>query len=138
MDTVTVEVVKEVAPPLPAGDTATICLSNGMPAPILITASGDTLVGEARVSLKAVRPILAFAGTYAEQWPDTVRFERRVYRRSGVARKRDCDELKHVGEHNGVAIYADVTAPQPLPAISVPVRAGFFQTYTLPTPARRR
>lgn len=138
VDTVTVEVFKEVAAALPTGDSATICLSTGMPAPVLIAANGDTLIGDARISLKNARPVLSFAGTYAEQWPDTVRFERRVYRRSGVVVKRDCDELKHVGEHRGVPIFAEVTAPNPLPAIVVPVRAGVFQNYRLPTPARRR
>lgn len=134
----TVTIVHEVAPALPEGDTTTICLSNGMPAPVLLAANGDTLIGDARVSLKSVRPVLTFAGSYAEQWPDTVRFEKRVYRLSGVVVKRECDELKHVGEHNGVPIFAEITAPQPLPAIVVPVRAGYFQNYRLPTPARRR
>lgn len=138
VDTVTVTVVREVAPQLPTGDSATICLSTGMPAQVLVAANGDTLIGDARISLTDARPILAFAGTYAEQWPDTVRFERRVYRRSGVVVKRACDELKHVGEHHGVPIFAEVTAPSPLPAIVVPVRAGVFQNYRLPTPARRR
>jgi hypothetical protein len=139
VDTVVVTTVKDITPALPTGDTATVCLSTGMPVAVLIAANGDTLVSDARVSVKIVRPILDFAGRYAEQWPDTVRFERRVYRRRGVVAKRACDELKHVGEHNGVPIFADVTAPQPLPAIVVPVRPGAFQTYALPTqPARRR
>ena len=140
-DTVTVTDTVRVpaAAVLPTGDSATICLSTGMPVPVVIAADGDTLVGDARVSVRSVRPILDFAGRYAEQWPDTVRFERRVYRRRGVVAKRACDELKHVGEHNGVPIFADVTAPQPLPAIVVPVRPGAFQTYALPTqPVRRR
>lgn len=136
VDTVTVTIVRDVA--LPTGDSATICLSTGMPAPVLIAANGDTLIGAARISLKNARPVLSFAGSYAGQWPDTVRFERRVYRRSGVVVKRNCDELKHVGEHHGVPIFAEVTAPNPLPAIVVPVRAGVFQNYRLPTPARRR
>jgi hypothetical protein len=139
VDTLTVTTVRDVTPPLPAGDTATVCLSTGMPVPVLIAANGDTLVGDARVSVKSVRPALDFAGRYAEQWPDTLHFEKRVYRRRGVVAKRTCDEFKHVGEHNGVPIFADVTAPQPLPAIVVPVRPGAFQTYVLLTqPARRR
>jgi hypothetical protein len=140
-DTVRVTVTDTVmqAARLPSGDSATVCLSTGMPVTVLVTASGDTLIGDARVSVKSVRPILDFAGRYAEQWPDTVRFEKRVYRRRGVVAKRMCDELKHVGEHEGVPIFAEVTAPQPLPAIVVPVRPGTFQTYALPTqPARRR
>ena len=137
-DTVTVTDTVIRLPSPPTGDTATVCLSTGMPAQVLVTATGDTLIGEARVSIRSLRPILDFAGNYAEQWPDTVRFERRVYRKRGVVGRRMCDELKHVGEHNGVPIFAEVTAPQPLPAIVVPVRPGSYQTYALPTPARRR
>ncbi|MGQ0561334.1 MAG: hypothetical protein ACT443_05615 [Gemmatimonadota bacterium] len=134
----TVTVVKEVAPPLPEGDSAELCLSTGMTAQVRITPQGDTLIGAARVNLATLRPVLDFAGAYAQEWPDTVRFERRLYRKSGVVAKRTCDELKQVGEQRGVPIFAEVTAPQGLPAIEVPVRPGAFQTYTIPERSRRR
>ncbi|MGQ0814478.1 MAG: hypothetical protein ACT4O1_08425 [Gemmatimonadota bacterium] len=134
----TVTITREVVPPLPVGDTAEVCLSTGMSARVLVAANGDTLIGDARVRLSTVRPVLAFAGAYMEQPADTMRFERRLYRKSGVVAKRMCDELKQVGDYHGIPVFADVTAPAALPAIAVPVKPGFFQTYTVPTPARRR
>lgn len=134
----TVEVVREVAPPLPAGDTVLICLSNGRSVEVLVSETGDTLIGDARINLRSVRPVLGFAGNYAQPEPDTVRFEKRLYRRAGVAMKRDCDELKNVGDVGGIPVFAEVTAPQSLPAILLPVRPGVFQNYMTTAPARRR
>jgi len=138
----TVVVTKEVAPPLPAGDSAEICLSTGIPARVMVTSTGDTLIGEQRIKLSAVRPLLSFEGQYARglSWferSDTIRFERRVYRKLSGPRKRMCDELKRVGDYQGVPIFAEVTAPQPLPGIEIPVAPGLFQTYTTPVPRRR-
>jgi hypothetical protein len=138
----TVIVTKEVPPPLPTGDSVEICLSTGMPVSVLVSSAGDTLVGPERVKLNAVRPVLSFQGAYADghSWferGDTIRFERRVYRKLGRPRKRACDELKHVGEYRGISIFAEVTAPQPLPGIEIPVVPGEFQTYTTPVPRRR-
>jgi hypothetical protein len=135
----TVTIVKEAPPPpLPAGDSADLCLSNGMTATVRITTTGDTLIGDARIPVSTLRPAMSFAGVYAEQWPDTVRFEKRLYRKHGLVKKKACDELKHVGVLAGVPVFAEVTAPQPLPMIMIPVRPGGFQDYVLPTPARRR
>jgi hypothetical protein len=136
----TVTIVKEAPPPPPppAGDSADICLSNGMTAIVRITAARDTLIGDARIPISSVRPTLSFAGAYAQQWPDTVRFEKRLYRRHGLVKRKTCDELKNVGELMGIPVFAEVTAPQPLPMIIIPVRPGGFQDYVLPTPARRR
>jgi hypothetical protein len=137
----TVTVVKEVPappPPLAAGDSVDICLSTGMTAIVHITAARDTLIGDARIPISAVRPSLSFAGAYAQQWPDTVRFEKRLYRKHGVVKRKTCDELKNVGELMGIPVFAEVTAPQPLPMIIIPMRPGGFQDYVLPTPARRR
>ena len=135
----TVTIVKEAPPPpLPAGDSADICLSNGMTAIVRITAARDTLIGDARIPISAVRPTLSFAGAYAQQWADTVRFEKRLYRKHGLVKRKTCDELKNVGDLMGVPVFAEVTAPQPLPVIIIPVRPGGFQDYMLATPARRR
>lgn len=135
----TVTVTKEVAAPLPTGDTATVCLSTGVPVQVLVSARGDTLVGDARIPIKAVRPILSFQGEYASDhdWyerADTLRFDNRLYRRAGMARKRDCDELKLVGDYKGVPLFADVTAAQKLPMIVVPVSPGIFQPFMVTTP----
>ena len=130
----TVTVTKEVPPPLPRGDSTDICLSNGMTARVLVSANGDTLIGDARVRLREVQPVLAFAGSYAadQDWytrTDTIRFENKVYRQAGGAMKRACDELKLVGDYRGVSVFASVTEPQGLPTIVLPVRPGMFQNY---------
>lgn len=138
----TVVVTKEVAPPLPTGDSTEICLSTGMPAHVLISARGDTLIGDARVRIKDVRPLLTFAGAYAadEEWfaRDTLRFDKRLYRKAGMVQRRICDELKEVGRFEGVPLFAEVTAMARVPMILVPVRPGLFQPYTVPLPPPRR
>jgi hypothetical protein len=130
----TVTVTQTVAPPLPEGRAAEVCLSNGLTVQIHVAANGDTLIGERRVPIKDLRPAVTFAGVYAAhaEWyrrGDVVKFERRDYRRSGVERARVCDELKLVGEHQGVPVFAEVTAPQLLPMLIIPVRPGMYQDY---------
>jgi hypothetical protein len=138
----TVTITKEVAPPLPTGDTASICLSTGMTVQVLVNSTGDTLIGDARVKLSEVRSVLSFAGNYAadKSWygRDTLRFETRLYRKFGMEKKRACDELKEVGAYQGVPVFAEVEAPGILPAIVLPVRPGKFQTYNAATTPRRR
>lgn len=142
----TVTITKEVPPPLPAGDSVEVCLSTGYPARVRISAKGDTLIGEQRVPLSSLKPVLAFAGSYAAgaSWfttSDTVRFDRRLYGKAGAPRTRACDELKLVGSYQGVPVFAEVTAPQLLPAILLPIRPGQFQLYTtsaVPRSARSR
>jgi hypothetical protein len=130
----TVTVTQTVEPPLPEGRPAEICLSTGVTAQIHIAANGDTLIGEKRVRLSELRPALTFPGVYAGEraWfvrADVISFERSRYRRAGVDRARACDELKLVGEHDGVPVFAEVTAPQLLPMIVIPVRPGVYQDY---------
>jgi len=138
----TVTVTREVAPPLPAGDTVELCLSNGMTVKVLVTAEHDTLVGDARASLRQLRPVLSFAGAYAaeQSWfsADTVRLENRLYRKAGAERAFTCDELKEVGSYQGVPVFARVEEMSDLPYIVLPVRAGIFQPYTTPQTTRRR
>ena len=129
----TVTVTQTVAPPLPEGQPAEVCLSTGVTAQVLIAANGDTLIGEQRVPLRELRP-LTFPGVYAggSEWfrrGDVVSFDKRRYRRAGVERVRACDELKLVGEYQGVPVFAEITAPQVLPLIIIPVRPGAYQDY---------
>jgi hypothetical protein len=130
----TVTVTQTVEPPLPEGRPAEICLSNGITAQVHVAANGDTLIGDKRVRMQDLRPAVSFAGVYAQnmEWyrrGDVVTFERRNYRRSGVERARACDELKLVGDHRGVPVFAEVTAPQILPMLIIPVRPGVYQDY---------
>lgn len=140
----TVVVTREAPPPsLPDGDSVEICLSTGASVSVRVAANGDTLVGDQRVALSSVRPVLGFAGAYASglSWfdrVDTVRFESRLYKKLGRPVRRACDELKRVGDHGGVPVFAEVTAPQVLPQIEIPVHPGMFQTYIGPAPRRRR
>lgn len=132
VDTVTVTQVVE--PPLPEGTPTEICLSTGVTAQVHISATGDTLVGEKRIPLSQLRPAFSFAGAYAQDRPwyqrnEVIRFDRRDYYRAGAPVIRSCDELKLVGEHNGVPLFAEVTAPQILPVLIVPIRPGVFQDY---------
>jgi hypothetical protein len=130
----TVTVTQTVEPPLPEGRAAEVCLSNGITAQIHIAENGDTLIGEKRVPIRDLRPAVAFAGSYAQNtdWyrrGDVVKFDRRDYQRAGVERARVCDEMKLVGEYGGVPIFAEVTAPQILPMVIIPVRPGVYQDY---------
>ena len=133
----TVTVTKEVAAPLPNGDTTTICLGNGMPVTVRV-AGADTLIGERRVKLKDVSPALAWAGIYVSPAPDSIHFEKRVYRKMGAPVHHGCDELKEVGLYNGASVFAVVDAPNNLPVIMLPVRPDFFQHYAPETPRKRR
>ena len=130
----TVTVTQTIEAPLPEGRPVEICLSTGVTTQIHIAANGDTLIGEKRVLLRELRPALTFPGEYAgeREWfrsGDVVNFERSNYRRAGVDRERACDELKLVGHHEGVPVFAEVTAPQLLPMIVIPVRPGVYQDY---------
>ena len=129
----TVIVTREVAPPLPEGTPARVCLSTGYPMPILISASGDTLVGERRVRVQDVRPGLVFEGSYAagKPWIDKGQFtfERRTYTKFGTRNALDCDMLKQIGEYDGIPLFADVGAKSPVETIQVPLGPGVWQAF---------
>ena len=137
----TVVVTQQVQAPLPDGTPAIICLSSGFPMPVLIAANGDTLIGERRVRLQDVRPGLVFEGTYAGErdWlrKGEFQFERRTYRKQGDPGEMKCDELKDIGEYDGVHLFAMLAAPSPVELIYVPVRPGVFQAFRTQLPRRR-
>jgi hypothetical protein len=129
----TVTITRDVAPPIPAGTAAELCLSTGQNITIHISPEGDTLVGPARTRLRDL-PGITFAGTYARghSWftrDEQVRFENRNYMRLGSAARQDCNDLKNVGDFEGVPVFAEIAAPAPLALIYVPVRPGYFQAY---------
>lgn len=137
----TVTITKEVAPPLPEGTPAVVCLSTGYPMPVLVTAAGDTLIGEKRIALRDVRPGLVFEGTYAAQaeWlrNGEFTFEKRIYRRAGEPAALKCEDLKDIGEHDGVRLFAELAAPSPVETVFVPVRPGVFQAFRTQLTRRR-
>ena len=138
----TLIVTREVAPAPPEGTPAEICLSTGFAIPVLIAADGDTLIGQARVSIKQLRPGFGFEGAYAQgkAWlakGDPIRFERRVYRKDSQPANWKCEDVKQVGAHDGVPLFADLLAPSPLERILVPVQPGVFQAYKTTLPRRR-
>ena len=137
----TVTVTKEVPPPLPEGTPAIVCLSTGFPMQVLVSAAGDTLVGEKRIALKDLRPGLVFEGTYAagKDWlrKGEFTFEKRVYKRAGEPAALKCDDLKDIGEFDGVHLFADLAAPSPVETIFVPVTPGLYQPFRTQLTRRR-
>ncbi|MBI4522002.1 MAG: hypothetical protein HY701_14290, partial [Gemmatimonadetes bacterium] len=130
----TVLVTREVAPPLPTGSPANICLATGEEVQILITAQSDTLVGPQRVSTRSLRPGVVFAGTYGagREWftqDQAVRFENRNYNKFGQEAILRCAEITRVGEHQGVPLFAPRDAQRPFQTLYVPARPGIWQPY---------
>ena len=124
----------EVAPPLPSGTPATLCLATGESAEVLVTAQNDTLVGPNRVSVRTLRPGVVFAGTYAEgmdffEGDEDIEFEDRGYSKSGGEVRQNCNSIMRVGEHMGVPLFADSGASSPFETVYVPVRPGVWQAY---------
>lgn len=131
-DTVIVE--RTVAPPLPTGTPATMCLATGEDVSVMVTAQGDTLVGPQRVSIRTLRPGVVFAGTYAEgrEWftgDQAITYERANYNKSGGEVRMECANLARVGEHMGVPLFSESTANRPFQRLYVPVRPGVWQAY---------
>lgn len=131
-DTVIVE--RQVAPPLPTGTPANICLATGENVQVFVTAQGDTLVGPQRVSIRTLRPGVVFAGNYAAgaEWftaDRAITFERANYNKSGGEVRMDCANITRVGEHMGVPLFAESTASRPFQRLYVPVSPGVWQAY---------
>lgn len=131
-DTVVIE--RAVEPPASAGAPATLCLSTGENVRVWVTAAGDTLVGPGRISLDALGPAVVLAGGYAQgrDWFDdgeTIEFAGRGYRRRGAAVPADCDDIGHVGRHDGVPLFADRAAEPPFDFVYVPIRPGLWARY---------
>jgi hypothetical protein len=84
----TVIVTREIPAPLPEGAPAQICLSTGYSLPVRIAADGDTLIGEARVSIKQTRPGFVFESKAAtpRASPGSLRVSRSRSRNDRTAR----------------------------------------------------
>jgi hypothetical protein len=134
VDTVVVTREVEVPPPLPEGRATTVCLATGQTVEIRISAQGDTLVGPQRARLDDLRPILGFTGNYAAAtaWfvnDEAISMDRRQFQKFGTPMAKQCKELKIVGEHMGVNLFADVSAASPFDLLYVPVAPNVFQPY---------
>jgi len=130
----TVRITREVAPPLPSGSPASVCLATGQNLQVMITPRGDTLVGPGRVAISTLRPGVVFAGSYAEGqgWfsnDEAIKFEKRSYSKSGGEVRMDCANIMRIGEHMGVPLFAQRSAERPYQMIYVPVRPGVWQGY---------
>jgi hypothetical protein len=130
----TVRMNVEVAPPPPTGTPATLCLATGENAQVLVTAQGDTLVGDDRVSVRTLRPGVVFAGTYAEgmsffENDEDITFEDGGYSKSGGEVGMNCGNIMRVGDYMGVPLFADSNASSPYETVYVPVRPGVWQGY---------
>lgn len=130
----TVVVTREVAPPLPTGTPASLCLATGQDVQVLVTAQGDTLVGPDRTSIADLRPGVVFAGSYAagHDWfeqDEDITFEEGTYSKVGGEVRMDCADIMRVGEHMGVPLFAERDAERPFTELLVPVRAGVWQRY---------
>ena len=132
----TVVVTRVETPPPPAGMAVTLCLSTGDGVEVLLTSAGDTLVGPSRTPLSELRPAVALAGVYAENraWfeaGEPITVEQRSYGRLGTAVPLDCGDIRQVGEHLGVPLFATDTGGASPEILYVPVRAGVWQPYSL-------
>jgi len=130
----TVRITREVAPALPDGNPANVCLATGENVQVRVSARGDTLVGPSRVTIESLRPGVVFAGTYAAAAPwfrndEAITFETRRYDKSGEEARLDCGQIMRVGEHMGVSLFAMRNADRPFQMIYVAVRPGVWQGY---------
>jgi len=130
----TVRITTQVQAPLPEGTATQICLSTGQSTTVYITPQGDTLVGANRIAVSALGAGVGFAGEYADgrDWyvaDSPIPFQQREYRRSGGNVSLNCANIRQVGEHLGVPLFADTNAQAPFATIYVPVRPGVWQAY---------
>ena len=124
----------EIAPPAREGALFSMCLSTGETVQVRLAPQGDTLIGPERIPLRALRPILDFAGTYAgaAQWfvrDDPIHFEEQVYEKTIGEGPVDCEQIMRVGRYFGVGIFTSRNADRPFETLYIAVRPGVWQTY---------
>ena len=123
-----------VATPLPEGTEASVCLSTGESARVVVTAEGDTLVGPRRVSIRTLRPLVVFAGVYAGEqgWyldGEPLPFDGKRYLKGEEDLRLDCSEIMRVGVGRNVPLFAPREADRPFQVLWIPVRPGIFRMY---------
>ncbi len=130
----TVVVIRTDPSPRGTGRTVELCLASGTAVEVLLTATGDTLVGPNRVPLESLRPGLVFAGTYAGGLPfyeadEPVRLGERSYGKSGRLVRVSCGEVIRIGEYAGVPVFVERGSGRPPARLYVPVRPGWWHVY---------
>lgn len=96
-----------------------MCLATGETIQVLVTAQGDTLVGPARTSIRALRQAgVVFAGDYAQgrawfEQDQQITFEEASYQKSGGEIRLECPDIMRVGEFQGVPLFARRDAERP-------------------------
>lgn len=133
-------VTREVAPPVPDGTAVELCLSTGHGLTVHLAANGDTLIGDRRVPIRELTG-LVIEGAYARNKPwfqksEQIRFDRRMYSKVDLPAGLKCEDLKQVGENDGVPIFADLMVLSPIETIYVPIAPGQFQPYRTALPRR--
>ena len=132
----TVVITRVENPPPPAGTAVTLCLATGDGIVVLISAAGDTLVGPSKTPLSELRPAVDLAGVYAANraWfeaGEPFSVEQRSYSRFGASVRLDCGDIRRVGEHQGVPLFATGTDVTPPRTLYVPVRPSVWQPYSM-------
>ena len=132
----TVVVIRIENAPEPAGTAATLCLSTGDPIDVLLTATGDTLLGPSRAPLSELRPAVVLAGVYAANrvWFESgerITFGQRSFGRTGGAIELSCGDIRQVGEHLGVPFFVAGVGVGSQEILYFPVRPGLWQPYSV-------
>ncbi len=128
-------IVVETRPgPTGEGVAGALCLSTGQNVDVRYTSAGDTLVGPNEVPIRELRPVIDFAGAYADDafWYQDDRvivFEGADFRKSDDTFPVDCGQILRVGIYEGVPVFAVLNASRPLQVIFIPVRPGVWQRY---------
>ena len=132
-DTVILRVADSNAPVL-QGTPAEICLATGQNIAVEVTATGDTLLGGAKIPIRQLRPGLVFAGAYAGnafwyQDREVIIFEGGDFGPSDDTFPIDCNQILRVGVYQGVSVFAVINSARPFNVIFIPVRPGVWHRY---------
>jgi hypothetical protein len=92
--------------------------------------------------MRELGPGIVMEGAYAQgrDWfvnRQPITFERRTFNRVGAAVNLACEDLKEIGQHLGVTLFALLDAGSPLGSFFVPISPGRFQMYMAASPPRR-
>ncbi|HEV2145936.1 MAG TPA: hypothetical protein VGR37_00820 [Longimicrobiaceae bacterium] len=129
-------------PAAPAMQTIRVCVVEGTALreveAMYNPATGDTMVAGQRFSMAfpATAPAYAAGATWFIN-NEPIMMNRRRYVKFGLPRVVSPTDVRRIGEHQGVGVFADATATGTPDVIYIPVRPGCeFQPYQYEVPAR--